>query len=111
MRATSCSSLSSVVRQPSGAPSTANRKASSKTSYTWRTVIRVPAPSASKVTVVWAVNFVESPTTTPLVNTSRSGGEISRYLPLDQKSCPSGERMQMAQTPPGRKSISASGTV
>src|SRR5947209_18067855 len=51
------------------------------------------------------------PFATSDVKTSRSGGDTSMYLPLDHMSWPSGERMQIAQVPPERKSISASGTV
>src|SRR5580700_3971641 len=72
--------------------------------------MRVPSPSSSKVTTVWTLNRFSPSNSTAAVNTSRSGGETSSKAPLTQWSSPVGRCMQTANTPPARKSISASGT-
>src|SRR6266571_4540630 len=101
--ARSSSRRSQVSRAPSSIPDPTMPSRASKESNWDATVSRVFRPRSSNVAVSRTM-WPGAPSNSN-VETSRSGGTISRYTPLNANSVPSGTRLMYRQTPPGRTSI------
>src|SRR6516162_1746975 len=80
-------------------------RASTDANSPWWNVISVrPSRSASVTVTTVSGPGVPCSSTQQCVNTSRSGGTISRYTPRRRCSVPAGERMRAEKAPPTRNS-------